>query len=129
MVALFVVVLIAIVQSAWPQPRSAQQSTTDTTLYRVGREVQAPRPISTPLPTAPERPNKQRKVIVSFVVTPDGGVRDVKQLKHYKPDFDAAALDAVARWRFEPAKKSGKPVAVQLETEIKFAPIPIPKSP
>jgi protein TonB len=129
-VALFpVVALIATVGSTWPLPQSPQGSTADTTLYRVGGDVQAPRPISTPLPTAPERPSKQRNVVVSFVVTPDGGVRDIELLKHYNPDFDTAAVDAVAKWRFEPARKRGKPVAVRLETEIKFAPIPISKSP
>jgi TonB family protein len=64
----------------------------------------------------------QRKVVLSFVVTPDGGVRDIKVVKHFKPDFDSVAVNTVATWRFEPATKAGKAVAVRLETEIKFTP-------
>ena len=94
----------------------------DSTVYRVGGDVTAPRPISTPLPTPPAKTNKQRKVVVSFVVTTDGGVRDIKVVKHFKPDFDRAAVNTVATWKFQPATKAGKAVAVLLETEIKFTP-------
>jgi TonB family protein len=40
----------------------------------------------------PARTDKQRKVLVSFVVTPEGSVRDVKVVKRFKPDFDSAAV-------------------------------------
>ena len=59
---------------------------------------------------------------MSFVVTPDGSVRDIKVVKHLKPDFDSAAVSVVATWRFQPATKAGKPVAVRLETEVEFTP-------
>jgi len=86
---------------------AGQSAQADMTLYRVGGDVQAPRPVSTPLPIAPEKLDKGRKVVVSFVVTPDG-VRDIKLVKRYKAEFDTAAVDAVARWRFEPARKGSK---------------------
>jgi len=49
-------------------------------------------------------------------------VRDIKVVKHFKPDFDSAALNTVATWKFQAATKAGKVVAVLLETEIKFTP-------
>ena len=99
-----------------------QASDADSTVYGVGGDVKAPRPISTPLPTPSARTDKQRKVVLSFVVTTDGGVRDIKVVKHFKPDFDSAAVNTVATWKFQAATKAGKVVAVLLETEIKFTP-------
>jgi protein TonB len=62
--------------------------------------------------------NKPLKAKISFVVTPDGSVADVKLLKRSTPEFDSYAVDAVSKWKFEPATKDGVPVAVRLETEM-----------
>jgi protein TonB len=34
--------------------------------------------------------------------------------------LDAKAIEAVERWRFEPAKKDGKPVNVEISVEVSF---------
>jgi TonB family protein len=34
--------------------------------------------------------------------------------------LDQKALDAVKQWKFEPAMKDGKPVAVQINVEVNF---------
>jgi TonB family protein len=34
--------------------------------------------------------------------------------------LDEKALEAVKQWRFEPAKKDGRPVAVQINIEVNF---------
>jgi TonB family protein len=34
--------------------------------------------------------------------------------------LDQKAIDAVRRWRFEPAMKGGRPVAVQVSVEVSF---------
>jgi protein TonB len=34
--------------------------------------------------------------------------------------LDAKAIEAVRQWRFEPAKKDGKPVNVQISVEVAF---------
>ena len=81
-----------------------------------------PRALSAPLPIPPAKTTKQRKVVISFVVTEQGTTRDITVVKHFKPDFDSAAIDAVRRWTFEPATKDGKPVAIRLETEVTFRP-------
>jgi len=89
------------------------------TIYQVGGDVKAPRPISTPVPAPPESVDKQLRVRLSFVVTPDGSVENVQLLKRSTPDFDDFAVNVVSKWRFEPATKDGKPVAVRLETEFR----------
>ena len=34
--------------------------------------------------------------------------------------LDEKAVEAIRRWRFEPARKDGVPVAVQINVEINF---------
>jgi protein TonB len=34
--------------------------------------------------------------------------------------LDQKAIDAVRQWRFDPAKKDGRPVAVQISVEVSF---------
>ena len=34
--------------------------------------------------------------------------------------LDEKAIEAVRNWKFEPAKKDGKPVAVQINVEVNF---------
>jgi len=52
------------------------------------------------------------------VVTPDGSAVDIRLLKRSRPDFDDFALSTISKWKFEPATKDGKPVAVRLQTEM-----------
>jgi len=96
-----------------------QTSKTKYTVYEVRGDVKPPRPISTPVPAPPDDVDKELKVKVSFVVTPDGSVADIKLLKRSTPEFDDYAVAALRQWKFEPATKDGTPVAVRLETEMR----------
>src|ERR1700756_5676888 len=87
--------------------------------YKVGGDVKAPRPISTPTPPPPAGGDKTLKIRLSFVVIENGSVANVRLLKHSTPEFDDFAVAVVSKWRFEPATKDGKPVAVRLETEMR----------
>jgi TonB family protein len=89
-------------------------------VYKVGGHVRAPRPISTAVPAPPESINAALKVRVSFVVAPDGSVTSVRLLKRSDPNFDDFAIGVVSNWKFEPATKEGRPVAVRLEAEVRF---------
>lgn len=37
------------------------------------------------------------------------------------PEFDKAAIDAIKKWTFEPAKLNGQPVAVLINVTIEFS--------
>jgi len=87
-------------------------------IYQVGGDVKAPRPISTAVPP-PANVDKQLTVRISFVVMPDGSVANIRLLKRSKSNFDDFAVGVVSKWKFEPATKDGKPVAVRLETEVR----------
>ena len=95
-------------------------SKTNYTVYEIRGDIKAPRPILTAVPSPPDSlpTNKHLKVRISLVVAPDGSVANVKLLTRSTAEFDNYAVNAVSKWKFEPATKDGIPVAVRLETEM-----------
>jgi TonB family protein len=85
--------------------------------------VTAPRALHTPEPryskSAKDR-GIQGTVRISTIIGTDGRTRDVKVVRSLEPSLDARAVEAVKHWRFAPATKDGRPVAVSLELEIEF---------
>jgi protein TonB len=59
-------------------------------------------------------------VLVGLVVSSQGEPKDVHVVKSLDKDIDQSAVDAVKQWRFDPAKKGDKPVAVRISVEIRF---------
>jgi TonB family protein len=59
-------------------------------------------------------------VVVGLVVTSKGLPKDVHVVKSLDKEVDQSAVDAVREWRFDPAKKDDKPVAVNVSVEIRF---------
>jgi protein TonB len=58
-------------------------------------------------------------VEVQFRISPEGRVYDVKSLKGW-PILAKAAIDAVATWRYKPARRNGRPVESQVRTNFDF---------
>ena len=85
--------------------------------------VTPPRPTSHPDPQYTDRARRKKingYVVVSFIVTKEGAVRDATVARSLDKDLDKQALAAVRTWRFEPALKDGTPVEVRLSTEITY---------
>jgi TonB family protein len=59
-------------------------------------------------------------VIVQAVIDEEGRVIDVKVLKSLPMGLDKAAVDAVSRWRFQPATLRGRPVKVYYSLTVAF---------
>jgi TonB family protein len=55
-----------------------------------------------------------------MVVAADGRPRDIRVARSLGMGLDEKALEAVRTWRFEPARKDGHPVAVQISVEVIF---------
>src|SRR5207237_468261 len=53
-------------------------------------------------------------------VGPDGHPREVKVVRSLGMGLDEKALETVRTWRFEPGRKDGLPVAVQVHVEVIF---------
>jgi periplasmic protein TonB len=91
--------------------------------FRVGNGVSAPRALDTPDPEYSEEARKakyQGVVVLWLVVGPDGKPRDIRVSRPLGMGLDQKAVEAVQRWRFEPAMKDGRPVAVQINVEVNF---------
>ncbi len=86
-------------------------------------DVTAPKAVYTPNPEYTDRARKHKtrgSVVLSIVITDKGVVRDAKVVTGLDKDLDKQALKAVGAWRFEPATKDGKPVAVRVKVEVDF---------
>jgi|SRR5579864_1709099 len=92
-------------------------------VYKVGGGISAPQAVTTPDPeyTEEARRNKtQGTCVLWLIVDTDGRPRDIRVVRGLGFGLDAKAIDAVKQWRFEPAKKDGKPVNVQISVEVGF---------
>ncbi len=83
---------------------------------------QKPRVIYQPGPTVTRQLRRKTpaKVNVIFIVDENGRVVEPKVRSSTDPLFEAPALGAVARWKFEPGKRGGKPVRFRMMAPITF---------
>lgn len=91
--------------------------------FRVGGGVSAPRAVYAPDPEYSEEARKakfQGVCVLWLVVGPDGRPRDIRVARTLGLGLDEKAIEAVKNWKFEPALKDGKPVAVQINVEVSF---------
>lgn len=90
----------------------------------VGGDMNPPVKINAPQPQYTEIARKARiqgVVIVQAIIDKEGNVTSVKLLKGLPMGLDTAAVDAIKRWRFEPATLAdGRPVAVYYTLTVNF---------
>ena len=108
-------------------PMDARQKALDLMIAnRVAKVVNSgPRPLIAPPPKYPDSLLKSGVVgsaLVRLHIEPDGSIKAPSLESATDPAFGAAALDALQSWRFVPAVKNGKPVEVEVELPINFAP-------
>lgn len=92
-------------------------------VFHVGGGVSAPKAVFSPDPEYSEEARKakfQGTCVLGLVVGPDGRPRDIHVLRSLGLGLDEKAMEAVKNWRFDPAVKDGKPVAVQISVEVDF---------
>lgn len=92
-------------------------------VYRVGGGVSAPRAIYSPDPEYSEEARKakyQGTVVLWMVVDADGRPRGIKVMRSVGLGLDEKAIEAVKTWKFDPARKDGHAVAVQISVEVDF---------
>lgn len=101
-------------------PMLAQQ---DDTVYKPGGDVSTPIVIKEVRPNYSSDAMKRRvtgAVLLQCVVNRDGVPTRVEIIESLDEELDRAALEALKQWRFEPGKKNGKPVLVQIVVTMAF---------
>jgi len=78
-------------------------------------------------PAAALKARIQGTDLVEFMVTTDGGVRDIKIGKSSgNQDLDDAALSCVAHWHYKPATKDGSPIEMPWKANVVWNIMPPP---
>jgi TonB family protein len=86
-------------------------------------EPSPPRPTYQPDPDYSDAARKakyQGTLLIYLVIDVSGTTRDLQILRPLGLGLDEKAVAAVSTWKFEPAQKDGKPVAVAINVEVNF---------
>ena len=92
-------------------------------VYSVGSEVLPPKPIHTPYPDYPAALRSHGNsdlVILCIVINEMGAPVFFAAAKSPSEALAEHAALAVAKWKFEPARREGQPVPVVINVEINF---------
>lgn len=116
---------VAVVIEPQSPAQNAAQDSPYGPVYKVGKDVTAPVVLKSVEAKFPKSGHDTPKgfraiVLLHLVVDKEGLPQDVKISRSYNADFDAEAVKAVQQYRFKPAMKDGKPVAVEIIIEINF---------
>ena len=75
---------------------------------------------------APQYPFEMRRagiqgeVLVDFIVTSDGDVRNAYAAHSTQREFEASAVLAVSKWKFRPGKRGGRAVNTHMQVPVGF---------
>jgi len=97
---------------------------TENGIYEPGRDdVTKPVPIFAPeaeFSDEARREKYQGICMVALIVDTHGSPQNLRVVQHLGMGLDEKALEAILRYRFKPATKNGKPVAVAITVEVDF---------
>jgi len=83
----------------------------------------------TPVPkfqARPQYPFEMRRagiageVVVDFIVDTNGDVQNAYALRSSQREFEAAAVQAVSKWKFKPGRKGGRDVPTHMQVPIVY---------
>ncbi|MBN2069640.1 MAG: energy transducer TonB [Opitutales bacterium] len=95
----------------------------DDLIFNIGDVDKRPTPKYTKAPIHPaelKRMKIEGTVIVEFVIDENGNVLVPKIYQSPNDGFNKNALDAIRKWKFNPAEKGGKKVKVRVRQPIDF---------
>jgi TonB family protein len=90
---------------------------------RIGHQIVGPRAIYTP---DPKYTNAMRKagiegtVETKCVVTEAGRLIDIKIVHSLSPEADKNAIEALRKWKFEPARDGSRAIAIPVTIKVNF---------
>ncbi len=92
-------------------------------VYRIGGGVSAPVAIFTPeaeFSDEARRAKYQGVCLISLIVDAQGNPQNPRVVRPLGMGLDEKALEPVRKYKFKPAMKGGKPVAVMMSIEVNF---------
>jgi TonB family protein len=104
-------------------PMNGQASGNDEPVFDLGDSITPPKVIHQVNPKPDSGTKGFRitgEVLIALIVNSRGIPVNVHVVRSVDREIDASAVEAVQQWRFEPARKDGKPVAVRVTVEIRF---------
>lgn len=72
------------------------------------------------IPATARRQNLSGKVEVEFLVDVNGRVQNPRVVSSFNPLLNEPVIDAIKKWRFEPATRGGKKVQVKTKMPFRF---------
>ncbi len=108
-----------------PRAPSKLPSEYPAPVYQPGKDgVSLPTCARCPEPAYPREAIAEKyvgRVILRIVVTPEGRTADIRVERGAKYGLTEAAVKAVEKWKYKPARLNGKPVPVEVVVEVDFA--------
>jgi TonB family protein len=104
--------------AAWLSPAQSDEEA----VYDLGPGVTPPRVIKQVNPhySTDHGVRAVGSVLIALVVSSKGMPKEPRVVKGLDKDLDESAVDAVKEWRFAPAQKDGKAIAVRVSVQIEF---------
>lgn len=107
-------------------PKSSQPVTSKamSEVFDLKNLDQQPVPKFRQQPTYPfdmKRQGLSAEVLVEFVCDSNGEVRDARVVKSDNRAFDAAAIEAIYKWKFRAGKKGGRSVSARMQVPFVFS--------
>jgi TonB family protein len=121
--ALLVLGLIGAAGMLAAQTQGTQTQDAPEAVEKLGRNMSPPRVTYAPPAEFSEEARAakyQATCILKLVVGADGNPRNIRVINPIGMGLDEKALEAVRTWKFQPALKDGKPVAVEIAVEVDF---------
>jgi len=92
-------------------------------VFDISKLDQIPSPKFQPSPQYPfemRRAGVTGEVVVDFIVTDTGDVRNAYAARSTAREFESAAVQAVSKWKFRPGKRGGRAVNTHMQVPVGF---------
>jgi len=92
-------------------------------VFHPGGGISPPKPVFMLEPEFNDRARQakfQGVAVLSLVVRPDGTPTNIRIVSPLGSGLDVKAVQAVERWKFQPAQKDGQPVPAAIQVEVSF---------
>lgn len=116
--------ILSAADSSGTGDKTTEKKTGKTQAFAAAQLDQVPAPVFMARPQYPADARKAKRtgeVIVGFIVDSRGNVVNARVVRSTAKEFEAAAVEAVSKWKFKPGRKGGRDVATNMQVPIVFS--------